>query len=363
VAVFVGGGVDSSVVLALAQARARAHGGLTVVPVALDCGGPGDDRPYLRALAAHLGLEPVFVAPAAAAPLLRSAMVADAAPYAWPSGPYERALASAAKEHGAEVVLSGVEGDFIFDGDPRDLSRLVREGKLARGVREARALVMPWHVPAASRLRDWLVRPLVAPLVPDALRAARRRRLAHETFPFAGPVLRAFLDERLDDRAVAPRSPSERWTAFATMPRFAEIALTRVQLESDTGLRFREPLMDPEVLRLVARIDPLDLMAGGRLRGLLRESVRGLVPDAVRLRTDKWAHEPAMLGAVEAAGGFAALRDLARATRCRDLGLVDLAAFERQFEGLARAPFEGDWTTTWAVLAVEEFLRFRENGR
>ena len=58
VAVMTGGGVDSSNILAAAVGNHRRWGTAAVVPLAFDYGGPGDERPQLRALCQHLDVTP-----------------------------------------------------------------------------------------------------------------------------------------------------------------------------------------------------------------------------------------------------------------------------------------------------------------
>ncbi len=157
---------------------------------------------------------------------------------------------------------------------------------------------------------------------------------------------------------VAPRSAAERQLGFMRTARFAEIAALRVGLERLAGIRFAQPLIDAAVLDFVAALEPYELAQNGQMRGLLRESVRGLVPDSVRLRPDKFEHEGAMLAAVEAGGGFAAFRDLAPVSRCADLGLVEPRRFEAEFWALANDPLgpTRDWSRIWSMLSVEAFL-------
>ncbi len=355
VAVFGGGGVDSSVILALANEVAKERGIDDVVPVALDCGGPGDDRPHLAVLAKALGLKPVLVPPALGGAYLRSAFLLDSAPCPWPSSPYDHALAFAAKDLGAEVALDGTEGDFIFGGVPAFGAAIRREG-LARSASYAATFEPSWGYSKPRRVFEFLVRPALADRAPKPLRVAVRRRRILRRVPWAGRVLRAHLMALADE--VAPRSAAERQLGFMRTARFAEIAALRVGLERLAGIRFAQPLIDAAVLDFVAALEPYELAQNGQMRGLLRESVRGLVPDSVRLRPDKFEHEGAMLAAVEAGGGFAAFRDLAPVSRCADLGLVEPRRFEAEFWALANDPLgpTRDWSRIWSMLSVEAFL-------
>jgi hypothetical protein len=266
-------------------------------------------------------------------------------------------------------VLSGAGGDDLFDGDPAELASLVFRHP-ARAVERGRTLMVPWQASGRARARDFLVRPLLSPLVPRALRRARRRRLHERSFPWAGPRLRGFIasvseapaasgagDRRWGSR---PRTPRERYEALARSPQLNEVATMRVQFEVASGIARADPFLDPRLLAFVACVPPLALLHENRMRGLFRESARGLVPESVRTRGDKAAFEAAQAEMVRAAGGFDALRPLATARVAADLGLVEPAPVRTAFEALARDPMRGDWLGVWPVLAVEAFLRSRE---
>lgn len=356
VAVMVGGGVDSSVLTALACAEAERRGDVTVVPIAMDYAADGDDRPHLRALAEHVGMTPVRVRPADAAPFVRSGMIADAAPMTWPSVPLELAMAAAARREGAELVLTGAGGDDLFDGSPYVFADLARTRPL-RAVRAATTLVLPWRVSKARRVADFVVRPWISPHVPEGVRFRHRRRRLARSMPWAGPTAAAVLEAIAAEHVPGGTTPSERYDRFATSPHLVEVATLRAQFAVATGLRRVDPFLDDALARFTCRIDPPALLTGNRLRGLFREAARGLVPDSVRLRGDKAAFEPAQVAMVEAAGGFGALESLARGGRAAALGLIEPAAFRDEWAAFVRDPVDHDWLAVWPVLAVEAFLQ------
>ena len=94
---------------------------------------------------------------------------------------------------------------------------------------------------------------------------------------------------------------------FVRHPFMLEGGDTQVQAHRGFGIQRMDPLLDDELIAFVCSLPPAFLLHGGQTRGLLRAAMKGLVPDAVRLRTDKAKFEPAMAEAVRAAGGFAAL--------------------------------------------------------
>src|SRR5262249_49631667 len=110
VAVSVGGGVDSSSVLALA-ARSSAR----VLPVAFDYAAPGDDRPHLAALERALALQARRIRPSECGTMLRRGLVLGGLPFPYPTGAWELALQREVRASGLGRVLTGTGGDDLFD--------------------------------------------------------------------------------------------------------------------------------------------------------------------------------------------------------------------------------------------------------
>jgi asparagine synthase (glutamine-hydrolysing) len=144
---------------------------------------------------------------------------------------------------------------------------------------------------------------------------------------------------------------------MAHSPYAVELGVIRGQFEAVTGCLERDPYLDDEFVRAVSRIPPTAFFHGGYFRGLLREAVRGTVPDEVRLRESKALLEPALAELVRGAGGAQALGDLADLRMLADLGLAEPKGFRTSFESFASHPEDGDWWSVWPALALEAFLR------
>jgi asparagine synthase (glutamine-hydrolysing) len=367
VAVATGGGLDSSTLLALATRWARRTGG-EAFAVALDFGGPGDDRPHLRALEAHLGCAVVRVRPEDAAERMALARDGvDAAPFTWPSGPMEVEMFARARARGADRVLTGVGADALFDGSPQALAAMAKRGALRAALRAARRL-QGFSGPRAPGVA-WVLRPLAAALVPTTLRQRRARAAPVHVPTWAGPVLCDVATEQAEAqiaRAFAPcRSADDRFEAARQAPHLEHLAWLRHQEEVASGLARRDPFLDLTLVRAVTRLPPEWLLFGDQRRGLFREAVRDLLPASVATRQDKASFEPALTRFVRAAGGFEALRPLASVTELAALDLARPAAFREAFEAFAARPEDPDgdgWESVWPALAVEGFLRARRRG-
>lgn len=364
VAVMVGGGVDSSGLLAAAVASARGASKPEVHALALDFDAVASDRPYLADLARALGIVPVRIDPKEAAPFYRRALVLDAQPYILTIGPMELCLFHRAKELGADVVLTGYLADETLAGEPRALSRLVVEGRPIEALRAARRMRVPWSSTPTKQMMDWVVRPLLKPFVPTWVSYAAGARWRTSSYPWAGERVEQIADELLR-QTIAPRppyTPDHRFDRLARSSLFTDYADWRGQLEATVGIVRKDPYADEDVLDLVARVPPELVTLDGLHRGLFRAAVGERIPSSIRQRIDKSWFEPAFAAVAEAAGGLRSLGDLWRPRELERLGIVNAAAFEASMAPLFRSPSSSDecavlWSHATQVLACESFVR------
>lgn len=356
-AVLTGGGVDSSALLALAQDWARRNDA-TVFGTAMDFGGDGDDRPYLTALERHLGCEVIRTRPEDAARRVEHFCEgADAAPLAWSSAPMEIEALARAKAHGAEVVLTGIGADELFDGEPRSLARLARRHPVS-ALRSARSMRGFWR--PRSPTWSWIVRPSLGAALPSVIRRWRQRPRPEAPPAWAGRVLRGAVRRHEAARREAHRSAPRVWDP----PHHEHLAWLRHQEDVCAGIECRSVFLERSMRSLVASFRPEWLLHGSIRRGLFREAVRDLLPPSIVLRADKARFNQGLLAWLLAAGGFDRLRPLASGDRLASLELVEADAFRKAFEAFERAPSDGEiWSSLWPPLAVEAFLRAHDRRR
>jgi asparagine synthetase B (glutamine-hydrolysing) len=365
VAVMTGGGIDSSVLLALTAQWAERTGG-SVFAISLDFEGPGDDRPHLRALQEHLECEVLRVSPEEGAhriSLLGTGV--DAVPVCHPVMPMLIELLVRARTHGAERVLCGGGADELFGGSPQALADVAWRGHPIRALRAARRL-SGFSRPRA-RAWSWVLRPLLGRALPRRVRAWRDQRDARFTPPdWAGPVARSFLHEQRRAAGVnvrvPPRTARQRFAAMRDDPHRVLIAWELHQLGHAAGIDVWFPYMGLDLAAAVASLPADYLLFGDRWRGLLRAAVRDLVPVSTCEREDKARFEPALRRFIDVSGGLESLRPLASMREQASLGLVDPIPFAAAFERFVASPDDGEaWVLVWAPLAVEAFLRGRAN--
>ncbi len=367
VAVFVGGGLDSSGVLALAVQAARRGGGPEIEAIALDYEGPGDDRPHLHELAEWLDVAPTRLDPRDAAPWFLSSLCLDAHPGAFSSDCFGLQMGKTAMEHGAARVLEGTWGDAVL-GPLHGFGAVARRGKWLQSLVAAARLDAPWESTPASRIRDLVVVPAVRRHVPPALLRlrARRRNVAPWLTPtaqalLAPPAARSYLERDADtpDAQIAWLCASEDARAWAD---------NCGRESSGAGCDRRDVFYDGEFLKFMARIDPARCNADDTYRGLFKRAMKGLLPEGVRTRRDKAAFEPAVVQALRAGDGFDVIADLASVTALSSLGLVDAARMRPVAEGAIAAARRGSdlgprWEACWRTLAAERFARLWGGSR
>ncbi len=363
VGVEVSGGLDSSMLLSVLVSEARA-GHITRPPEAFtyESAAPhwADDRSHLRALEVHLGVGAHRVAPSDGAALVGRLMVVDSAPAPSPMLSAAAALGAAARARGVEAVITGDGGDQVLDGNPRLFGELARRGAVRKGLNGALRTRGVFYGGPAARLARFILRPIVEPMLPTSAVAAMKR-LRRRSPRWAGPALRRHLNLVAEPPSAPLRldePPSQRYERLLGWPFFSRWSAMRLQEELVGRYTIRSPFFDDDFLRFVATIPPLSLMRGGYLRGLLREAMRGFVPENLRLRETKGTFYFFVEQALAKAGGLDVLTDLVDVRMLADLGLVEPRPFRKFFDGFRRAADDdASFADLWQVLSTEASLR------
>jgi asparagine synthase (glutamine-hydrolysing) len=367
VAVLVGGGLDSSGVLAMA-ARHRGAGARELDAIALGWPGPGDDRPHLDALCRDLGIVPVRLTPTDAAKWVLPSLCLDGLPDPLASTCLDALLCETARAQGADVVLSGTSGDAILGGAPPGFALLLRRGHPLRALWGAARLQRPWSMPLASRVRSLVIVPALRTLVPAPLRRLRRRRARGDAW--TTHEFRRLVEEGAvgwDGFDLLPDTPAGWFSLRCSSIDRATVTDLGGQVLSVTRCAPHDVYLDRRFVEFMSKVDPVLLHHGGTYRGLYRLAMRGLLPESVRTRTDKALFEPAIATAFLAAGALGPLRDLSSMREMAALGLVDPKAFRPEFDACASAiergmldesdETMGKFFKVWPFLSAEATVR------
>lgn len=336
VAVSVSGGLDSSYIFCVADRLVRREPGVSPAVLGFYWDGaprtPSDESRFVEALegACHSRIERVSELPG---------FVERAAEDVWHSeSPRVDLLArqgwearNRVREAGAVRFLTGHWGDQLLS-DSDYLLDLLRSGHWRALKRHADR----WRV-SAPRLAARFSRDLVARHAPSsmlsAIRVARPRDGAWQT-PWFTPRFRGVLRERF----LAERMPTIPGTHHARaihrqsrLPYHVHCMEWNVRVGAGHGLDIAFPYLDRDLIQFLMSI-PGDMQSyDGVQRGLMREAMRGTVPDAIIERRDKG--EFTHLGPQSIERDFSAIRDLLGPSAASvRLGYVDGPVLWKQLE-------------------------------
>lgn len=351
VATFLSGGIDSSLLSAIATERSG--GPVTAYTIGFDS--PRfDERAFAATAAKAIGARPVV-----------AVMTEDeldrtfddvARAYDEPFGinsalPMVR-IARLASEHGTRVVLGGDGADELFAGYRHydAFAAYYRQHGRATGDARAKGLI--------GKLRG-----LLAPFDPLSQYRAHNGRLAGQIAEtMAGPALRDSTGG-----APAPRRHRERLhldlgRGPVDAARRADIAtyltdeiLTKVDRATMAyGIEARVPLIDPRLAQLAFRIAPALHYAGGERKALLKRVGSRWVPPAV-LSARKRGFTPPVADWLQRPARQADMRARIRDGRLVAAGIVRRDGFDRAIDALDQ-PLTGllnlylleRWAERWA---------------
>lgn len=202
-----------------------------------------------------------------------------------------------ARESGVTVLLDGQGGDELFCGYegyiPPYIAHLLSHGAIGRACREFRGAAKEGHVGRIA-LNGRVAAHLLPRGLRDTLRRARDRNrldwLAQELFDFEPPIgIREGLGLK-EDSPAAPEAESaiqrHLWSIL-----LSESLPALLRFEDRNSMAFsieaRVPLLDRRVVELAMSIPIEEKIRDGRLKAVLREAFRDIVPKAILDRRDK----------------------------------------------------------------------------
>lgn len=288
-AVWLSGGRDSTAVFAAGQRALEARqssDSLRPVSLGLSDDDPQNESHFIRAVAARWKREIRWVGvDSLGAFLPLSRWEERDAPARHLYEGLFHSLASASRDEGSSVALSGHGGDFLFHVSPVLLADYLRMARMIALAREWRALGVKRH-----HLREfvhWAVAPLLPQLAHRAVTAIRGRRL-HGYFERPIPAWAScrFVREHELERTARLGSPcAERGSRaafelqwFVTTPHFSQTLARCAEAGLESGVECRAPLLDTRVVRFAAARPVEERRSRGETKLLLRRAMKGLLP-------------------------------------------------------------------------------------
>ncbi len=363
---FLSGGVDSSAIVAAMVASGHLPAKTYCVGYdgpGLEDEGFGDDLAYARHFAASLGvpLKPIIVEPMQMADLERLVHHLEE-PQADPAPLYVEAISQAARADGIKVLMSGAGGDDIFSGYRRHTAAALRAWTGRHGGSVGRVAKLAARFapgPARRRLEkmgymlegsdeEFLMRAFefspaadVEGCVSEDVRRARRSAQPNALEAALARSTGAHLVDRMLLMELAGFLPDHNlnYTDKASMA---------------AGVEVRVPFLDERLVAFAGRLPPHLKVHHGRPKWLLREALRGRLPDAILDRKKTGFGAPVRLWVVGALRPM--VEDILASATFRQRGLFNCAGVRKLFDDTVSGRRDGAYLVL-AIVMVELWLR------
>lgn len=299
VATFLSGGLDSSIITALAHRTEPSLEAYTIAFRAQDhrLEAMPDDAAYARRMAAHLGirLHEIELRPDVVDMLPRIVDILDE-PIGDPAAINTLLMCEAAREAGVKVLLSGMGADELFGGYRKHLACLIgaRYRRLPRALRQGAIEPLVRGLPVAVagrglRTTRWAQRFVGFAGLPEE-EAFRRSytlydgaELAALLDPDLAGTVEAILDHHrriYDDNRLADHV--SRMCLADTRLFMSGLNLSYTDRASmAASIEVRVPFVDPEVFRAAFSLPGTEKIRGRTQKAPLKDAARGWVPDAI----------------------------------------------------------------------------------
>jgi asparagine synthase (glutamine-hydrolysing) len=358
------GGIDSSSVVSVAQSLVESgrlsHGLAGTVTYADREGSAADERRYSDIVAKRWQLrnetivDPPFWIDAASPP-----PQTDLPRFTLPFYPRERRLCAIVGGARGRVLLTGVGGDELFTGTMLFFADWVARGRILPAVREmARRAII-------GRVSFWQLayRNSLLPLLP---RSVQYRLLRDEGAmpPWLSPGLADRYDLRARTYAMLSYGGRLGHKCHDTIAAHVAAIGTGLDFASVIGdaLDLRHPFLYRPLVEFALRLPPELLAQPNARKWILREAMRGILPDEVRTRVGKGGPAELFASALTAQRRF--LEPLVKEPILADLGVVDGLKLRAAFELGPGQPHRRNHphAVLHFTLAIEAWLQLR-SGR
>lgn len=360
------GGLDSSSVASLVQwlhERGEIANGLAGTVTFVDHHGTGtDERAYVRAVVDRWGVrnEPIIDPPLwyderYALPHTDQP-IGDLHVY-----PRDRRLCTLVRSAGGRVLLTGTGGDQLFMGNMLFFADWLKQGRVRHAVHEmarraAIGRVSFWELAYRNAVLPLLPRVVRRRLVHDRREARALPWLQHATMQRYGPPIRFSATSAQYD---GPPGKKYHHVVTSTIEQLEPCSHGGVIEES---LDVRHPLLYRPLVEFALRLPPELRARPHAHRWVIREAMRGILPEEVRTRVGKSGTADVLAWSFRA--HQAHLAPLVREPILGDLGVLDPFRLRSAFDAvLARARgAEAMYGPLIRTLAVEQWLQIR-SGR
>jgi asparagine synthase (glutamine-hydrolysing) len=353
------GGIDSSTVVALStRLLGRA---VDAYSVAYDEGPAFDERPYMALLCRETGARHHLVVPKGEDLLaeLEAVTLAQEEPAAGP-GVYSQwqVMRLAGQDH-AKVLLDGQGADELFGGYfafyyPLRLRALCAAGAWGEAAALARAAVRRGHSPL-----EVLARAAEPWLPPGLFQRGRAWLGAGDWSDLLGSALAGVPITAGAELAPPVANATDPLTERQLADVDSLLLPSLLRYEDRNSMAFsieaRVPFLDYRVAELAFRLPPAAKLTSGRTKAIVRDAMRGIVPDVILARQDKRGFEaPVVRWLVQRHASW--LSDLLIQGRAVERGFVTREGVVRLLARHRHEP-RGPGHELWRLTSLELWLR------
>jgi asparagine synthase (glutamine-hydrolysing) len=360
--VLVSGGMDSSTVVATA-AKLAARQDVMAYSIVFPEHETMDESPLIELLTSRLAVRSSRIPVRGGSPLAELANFVGRfeLPYHSPNLIISVPVMRVARDDGVSVLLDGEGGDELFGFSPYLITDRLRRARVLSAARLSKRIPGLPHDPRLHRivLREWGLKGGL----PYAFHRLARRM--HKPRHYTPPWLTsesARLYVQTDDSWDWKRLTGPRWWANLayqlTTSREARGHDSLRQLARYAGVDSRHPFLDDlDLIELALRIPPELVFDPTFDRPLLREAVRGLVPDEIRLRAEKTDLTDLWVESLKRVDWPVVMRLLGSGTP--EVGaFIEVPVMRKTLLDTSDSRRKGGWgLAVWRLLSLECWLR------
>jgi len=277
------GGLDSSSILSLATSIAGKENitAFSTLYGGLKC----DEERYIREVATNIEVNPIFTN---ALQLDYTKKYSLAAYYDtsadWPgSGSFLdcRGECEQAKKHGIRVILTGQGGDHVTSGNYLMYADYFITLQWSRLFNELKVCNFSWKT-----LKNYII----APILPHSVKKCLRGLLGKGGNSSRSQSVFCLTGQKIKFCSHAQRL--ESLTLYGAFNLLWVESNPYVRLGGEYNIEYRHPFFDKRVVAFALSLPPQFKMQGHIMKIILRESMKGILPDSVRMRKDKAEFTP-----------------------------------------------------------------------
>ena len=333
------GGLDSSSIVSFLGKKGMKPRVYALRFGALDC----DEGEYIEAVAGHYGLEVenIHADRIDVAGGYDLAFNYRANPH-WPIlGTFTIVfpMVEKMKEAGMKVIITGQGGDHILTGSLWSLTEQLKRFRLLSVADELCRVDHPLKV-----IRHYLLAPLLGERQKKVLRFLLRRPKREPIPHYPSLTDRMALDSEAfrEDLKLLMSTRQSMVMDYAPFCR----------IEKQYGLEYRHPFYDLRLVEFMLSLPPEFKYRRGKKKALLRDVMRGILPEKVRLRNDKAEFSNSVRREIDAVN----LDTLLRKPYIVALGLIE----QEKIDSLRKAYREGtlkNILSFWQIINLEYWYR------